>query len=153
MTTNPNDNALKNELSTKTSSSRDSFDQILELSELPPPGPSYYAARRALWLRTPNNNISQQSPPSTSRHKLENLLNTPDAIYNDEVWEGGIRKVWKGLSGGASLKRRLPMNLVIKIIHCAWIRDETWPTGAVAPEPDDVQPSEKILTTCDENRS
>jgi len=26
----------------------------------------------------------------------------------------------------------------IKIIHCAWIKDETWPPGAVAPEPDDI---------------
>ncbi|KIK67955.1 hypothetical protein GYMLUDRAFT_145114, partial [Collybiopsis luxurians FD-317 M1] len=95
---------------------------------------------RALWLKnsTQDSDTPRQSPPSTSRYKLENLLNSPDAIYNDQVWEGGIKKVWKGLSGGASLKRRLPMGLVIKIIHCAWVRDETWPVGAAAPEPDDV---------------
>ncbi|KAF5390634.1 hypothetical protein D9757_002638 [Collybiopsis confluens] len=122
------------------------FQQILEASELPPPGPQYYAARRALWLRkslqksSDDSNVQapRQLPPSTSRHKLENLLNSPDAIYDDQVWEGGIQKVWNGLSGGASLKRRLPMSLVIRIVHCAWIRDETWPVGAVAPEPDDV---------------
>ncbi|KAJ3722402.1 hypothetical protein C8R42DRAFT_554645, partial [Lentinula raphanica] len=106
---------------------------------LPPPGPSYYVARRALWLRCPpdTNATARESSPSVSRNKLENLLSTPAAIYDDEIWESGIHKVWKGLSAGASLKRRLPLNLVIKIIHCAWVRDETWPAGAVAPEPDD----------------
>ncbi|KAJ3932531.1 MAG: hypothetical protein NXY57DRAFT_894009 [Lentinula lateritia] len=138
MTTNRNDNALKNELHIDPLSSQNSFQHILEASELPPPGPLYYAARRALWLKSPDNNTPRQISPSASRHKLENLLDTSDAIYSDAVWEGGIHKVWKGLSGGASLKRRLPMNLVIKIVHCAWVRDETWPTGGVAPEPDDM---------------
>ncbi|KAF9076836.1 hypothetical protein BDP27DRAFT_1209877 [Rhodocollybia butyracea] len=132
-------NGLRNE-DANSLSSHESFEQILEASasELPPPGPSYYAARRALWLNSPDKAISRQLPTSTSRHKLENLLNDPDAPYNDAIWEGGIHKVWKGLSAGASLKRRLPLNLLIKIIHCAWVRDETWPAGAVAPEPDDV---------------
>lgn len=26
----------------------------------------------------------------------------------------------------------------IKIVHAAWLRDNTWPLGAVAPEPDDI---------------
>lgn len=113
MTTNRNDNALKNELHIDPLSSQNSFQHILEASELPPPGPLYYAARRALWLKSPDNNTPRQISPSASRHKLENLLDTSDAIYSDAVWEGGIHKVWKGLSGGASLKRRLPMNLVV----------------------------------------
>jgi hypothetical protein len=28
--------------------------------------------------------------------------------------------------------------LKIKVTHAAWIRDQTWPMGAVAPEPDDI---------------
>ncbi|KAK7470459.1 hypothetical protein VKT23_001884 [Stygiomarasmius scandens] len=118
-----------------------SFEQ-LQSSALQdvPPGPEYYAARRALWLS--NNPASRPSStkPSTSHQKLENLLNTPDAIYNDQVWAGGVRKVWSGLSGGSTLKKPLPMNLVIKIIHAAWVRDDTWPAGAIAPEPDDMLP-------------
>ncbi|KAJ4478309.1 hypothetical protein J3R30DRAFT_3290194 [Lentinula aciculospora] len=145
-TNNRKNNALNNELHGDPYFSHNSFQRILEASELPPPGPLYYAARRALWLKSPNNNNAPRIlPPSTSRLKLENLLNTPDAVYNDELWEGGIQKVWKGLSGGASLKRRLPMNLVIKIVHCAWIRDETWPSGAVAPDPDDILVEEAQL--------
>jgi hypothetical protein len=93
-----------------------SFEQILKEAALPPPGPQHYAARRALWLKEPSNSLPpREQPPSTSmsRRKLENLLNTPGALYNDQVWEGGIQKVWKGLSNGASLKRRLPMSLVV----------------------------------------
>lgn len=26
----------------------------------------------------------------------------------------------------------------IKVTHAAWIRDQTWPMGAIAPEPDDM---------------
>jgi hypothetical protein len=77
--------------------------------------------------------------PSSSRQKLESLLNSPGAVCDDVVWRSGVEKVWKGLAAGGRLKRRLPLNLVIRIIHSAWLRDpDTWPPGAVAPEPDDV---------------
>ena len=26
----------------------------------------------------------------------------------------------------------------MKVVHAAWLRDNTWPAGAVAPEPDDI---------------
>lgn len=26
----------------------------------------------------------------------------------------------------------------IKIVHAAWLRDDTWPSGALAPESDDI---------------
>jgi len=75
--------------------------------------------------------------PSSSRRKLEQVLGAPDALTSDDVWFGSIEKIWKGLGSGGRLKRRLPMRLVIKIIHSAWLRDQTWPAGAAAPEPDD----------------
>jgi hypothetical protein len=60
-------------------------------------------------------------------------------VESEDVWKSGIQRVWRGLLTGERLKRRLPMNLVIKIIHAGWLRDpDTWPPGAVAPEPDDV---------------
>lgn len=93
------------------------FEDLLQASELdlPPPGPSYYAARRALWL-TPRSSPSQPRvlEPSTSRRRLEDLLNAPGAVTSDDVWTGGVEKVWKGLSAGGRLKRRLPMNLVVR---------------------------------------
>jgi len=116
-----------------------SFDDILAAADLPPPGPAYYTARRALWL-TPSPSLHvQPREPSTSRQKLENLLNPPGAVCDERVWKGGVEKVWKGLAAGGRLKRGLPLNLVIRIIHSAWLRDpETWPSGAVAPETDDI---------------
>jgi hypothetical protein len=90
-----------------------SWDAILAASELPPPGPDHYAARRKLWL-TPRH-IVQSSPleSSTSRQRLEKLLNLPNATESDEAWNDGIENVWKGLNAGGKLKRRLPMALIV----------------------------------------
>ncbi|KIM68859.1 hypothetical protein SCLCIDRAFT_1209068 [Scleroderma citrinum Foug A] len=105
-------------------------------SNLPPPGLAHYAARRTLWL-TPTK-VPEHSPSSSSRLRLEQLLSQPGAVHSDEAWKDGVEKVWKGLVGGGRLRRRLPMNLVIKVIHAGWLRDpETWPAGAVVPESDD----------------
>ncbi|KAH8830365.1 hypothetical protein DL96DRAFT_1592612 [Flagelloscypha sp. PMI_526] len=116
-----------------------------------PPGPDYYAARRALWL-SPNPAIArarpQDEPESTSRRQLNYLLSQP---LTDDIWRA-LEKVWKGLAGGGRLKRRLPLSMVIKIIHAAWMQDNTWPVGRVAPEPDDVllNPSPHIHTMSSE---
>ncbi|KAJ7498741.1 hypothetical protein FB451DRAFT_1014494 [Mycena latifolia] len=101
----------------------------------PTDGPDYYIQRRARWL-TPT--VPPRPPePSSSRRKLEQVLSSPDALTSDDVWFGSVEKIWKGLGAGGRLKRRLPMKLVIKIIHSAWLRDQTWPAGTAAPEPDD----------------
>ncbi|KAK7054218.1 hypothetical protein R3P38DRAFT_3343690 [Favolaschia claudopus] len=98
-------------------------------------GVDFYNARRAKWL-TPT--VPPRAPePSSSRRKLEQVLSAPDALTSDEVWFGSVEKIWKGLGAGGRLKRRLPMRLVIKIVHLSWMRDQTWPSGEVAPEPDD----------------
>ncbi|KZP24525.1 hypothetical protein FIBSPDRAFT_668002, partial [Athelia psychrophila] len=102
-------------------------------ASLPPPGPSHYSARRQLWLAQTGRSPPPPAP-STSRERLEELLSMPGAATNDEVWKAGVERVWRGLVTGGRLKRRLPMNLVIKIIHAGWLRDpETWPAGAAAP--------------------
>lgn len=80
-------------------------------SILPPPGPAHYVARQVLWL-TPTK-VAEHSSSSSSRLRLEQLLNQPGAVYSDEAWKGGVEKVWKGLIGGGKLRRRLPMNLVV----------------------------------------
>ena len=137
------------------SSTNTPWDIILAASELPPPGPDHYVARRKLWL-TPQRIVEHPSnQPSTSRQRLEKLLSFPDAAESDKVWNNGVENVWRGLNEGGRLKRRLPMALIvcsyslesstvfmhvmkIKIVHAAWIRENTWPPGAVAPEPDDI---------------
>jgi len=128
------------------------FDDLLAAANLPPPGPEYYAARRKLWL-TPRKGIqktARQPPPG--HRKLEALLNLPDAATNDQVWHGGVAAIWMNMATGASLKCGLPLPLMvgglvclsdiystplqIKVIYAAWLRDATWPAGAVAPDSD-----------------
>jgi len=118
-----------------------SFDEILQSSSLPGPGPDFYAARRCLWL-TPTRGPCVKpatDPPSesSSRQKLEFVLNQPDAIHNQDLWHHSLEKIWDGLSSGGRLKYRLPMNLIVKITHAAWLRDRTWPVGMEAPDSDE----------------
>jgi hypothetical protein len=91
-----------------------SFDQLLTQSQLPPPGPSHYDARRSLWLTPQTHRQAQRdSEPSAMRVKLEQMLSQPGAVDSDEVWNGGINKVWTALLAGAKLKKRLPMEIVV----------------------------------------
>ncbi|KAF8812251.1 hypothetical protein BYT27DRAFT_7182686 [Phlegmacium glaucopus] len=119
-----------------------SFDEILQSSpSLPSPGPELYDARRRLWL-TPRIKPATE-PPSSSRQKLEFLLNQPDAIHNQDLWRHSLEKIWDGLSSGGRLKYRLPMNLIVKIVHAAWLRDRTWPVGMEAPDSDETLNDER----------
>ncbi|KAF8557022.1 hypothetical protein OG21DRAFT_1407998 [Imleria badia] len=103
---------------------------------LPPPGPDHYTARRSRWLAAPDRHTHPPAPQSHAR--LQRLLNHPDP-HSDPVWNRGINQVWEGFKNGSRLKHRLPMSLVIKIIHAAWRRDpETWPPDAVAPDSDET---------------
>ncbi|KAF8592173.1 hypothetical protein K439DRAFT_1283552, partial [Ramaria rubella] len=95
-------------------------------ASLPPPGPAHYEARRALWLAPPA--TPPPAPPSsTARAKLQSLLSREDAVESDEVWDSGVKSVWKGLVGGGRLRRRLPLTMVIKVLKAGWLRDGTWP--------------------------
>ncbi|KAF8969452.1 hypothetical protein BDZ97DRAFT_245240 [Flammula alnicola] len=105
---------------------------------MPEPGPDYYTARRRLWLTPRVNPVTPLAHPP-ARQKLEDLFNQPGAIYSPEAWNNGLEKVWKGLSSGGKLKYSLPMAIIIKIIHAAWLRDKTWPVGMEAPDSDDDQ--------------
>jgi hypothetical protein len=51
------------------------------------------------------------------RVKLEQMLSQPGAVDSDEVWNGGINKVWTALLAGAKLKKRLPMGIVVCVIE------------------------------------
>ncbi|KAJ7068458.1 hypothetical protein C8F01DRAFT_1118253 [Mycena amicta] len=103
-------------------------------------GVDLYNARRARWLTPPSPSEPRPADSdslSLSRRRLEQVLNGP---LTDEVWFGNIQKIWKGLAVGGRLKKRLPMRLVVKLVHAAWIRDNTWPAGAIVPEDDELDP-------------
>ncbi|KAI0772072.1 hypothetical protein BD413DRAFT_548138 [Trametes elegans] len=112
------------------------FEQRLAATTMPPPGPDYFAVRRSLW-RAPLPNHPAQAEPSSSRMRLESLLSEPGALEDDLTWGSGLDKVWHGLVGGAKLRQRLPLALVVKLLQAGWIREGTWPRGAIAPASDD----------------
>ncbi|KAI0307240.1 hypothetical protein B0F90DRAFT_1814022 [Multifurca ochricompacta] len=111
------------------------FTTLLAHADLPPPGPEYFAARRALWT-TPTANSRFDQTPSTSRVKLESLLSQPAALESQEIWDAGLSKVWKGLVGGGRLKNLLPLPAVVKILYAGWRRDGTWPDNATVMDDD-----------------
>ncbi|CDO71372.1 hypothetical protein BN946_scf184908.g130 [Trametes cinnabarina] len=114
------------------------FEQRLAAATLPESGPDHFLARRALWC-TPVLDNPTPTPANASRLRLESLLDVPGAIEDDETWDSGLDKVWHGLVAGARLRHRLPLALVIKILQAGWIREGTWPRGAVAPDSDDPE--------------
>ncbi|KAM5540350.1 hypothetical protein V8D89_005808 [Ganoderma adspersum] len=121
--------------SQSTNTSMSPFEEQLATARMPPPGADYFAARRALWW-APGSNPPSPTEPNPSRGKLETLLAEPAALEDDRVWDAGLDRVSRGLTSGAKLKHRLPLALVIKILQAGWIREGTWPKGAVAPESD-----------------
>ncbi|KAH9938311.1 uncharacterized protein B0H18DRAFT_966539 [Fomitopsis serialis] len=116
-----------------------SFEQRVASAQMPPPGPDYFYAQRSLWWE-PSVTPLQSHEASTSRRKLEDLLNQDDAAESDDTWRAGLGKVYRALTSGARLRKRLPLGMVVKILMSGWIRDGTWPRGGIAPDPDDELP-------------
>ncbi|EMD40883.1 hypothetical protein CERSUDRAFT_62861 [Gelatoporia subvermispora B] len=112
-----------------------SFDDRMARAELPPPGPAYFAARRALWCTSPEN-VPIQTASTFSIPRLEELLAKEDVHENEEYWNAGIKQIHTGLMKGVYLKKRLPLSTVLKVLQCGWIRDGTWPKGSTAPDSD-----------------
>jgi hypothetical protein len=104
---------VSRDTSSKCHTTPNSPNHILAASELPPPGPDHYVARRKLWLTPRQAVVSPPPESSTSRQRLEKLLSSPGAAESDDVWNNGIEKVWNGLNAGGRLKRRLPMALIV----------------------------------------
>ncbi|TFK22349.1 hypothetical protein FA15DRAFT_671648 [Coprinopsis marcescibilis] len=122
--------------SSATTAPRSRFDELLAKSDLPPPGPALYAARRQLWLSPGWERARQPKPQSSSRQKLELVLNQPNLLHNQEAWKK-VDRVWRNLSNGSRLNEGLPMNQIIRIVHAAWIRDGLWPAGLIVLASDD----------------
>lgn len=91
------------------------FEQRLAATDTPSSGPELFHARRAIW-REPAQNPPDPTQPNSSRRRLENIMATPGALESDETWGAGIDRVWNGLVGGARLKHRLPLALVVGVV-------------------------------------
>ncbi|KAK2466111.1 hypothetical protein APHAL10511_001753 [Amanita phalloides] len=107
------------------------FELLLASADLPPAGPAYYEARRQLWL-TPRPITMTLAP---ERH-LESRLALPESYSTSR----SIQDLWKGICSGRKLRNRVPLRLMITIVHTAWIQEETWPKGVVVPSSDEPPP-------------
>lgn len=43
------------------------------------------------------------------------MLSKEGAEEDDLIWSAGVERVWQGLTGGAVLKKRLPLNIVVRV--------------------------------------
>ncbi|KAL1738647.1 hypothetical protein HDZ31DRAFT_50660 [Schizophyllum fasciatum] len=121
----------------------DSFDELLGLTPMPPPGPEFFAARRALWIsdwkKTESKSRTPSTPPSSARQRLEQQTASPDVIYNDQVWAAHLQKIWKSLAAGDRFKYPMPLRIVVRIAQASWLRDNIWPPGMVVASSSDEE--------------
>ena len=112
----PSGNVLSRYSSTDKSSPRLSrFEQLLESTQMPPSGPEYYAARRRLWLKPGWQDTPKARSRSSSRQKLETVLNQSDVLNDDNAWKK-IERVYKNIDGGTRLSEGLPMSLIVRFL-------------------------------------
>ncbi|TFY74634.1 hypothetical protein EWM64_g9377 [Hericium alpestre] len=124
-------------LSSTSTTPPTNFEEVLASQpSLPEPGPSYFEARRALWLTRPPA-LPPRPPSSTPLLSLEEILRRPGALQSDEVWDGGLAKISKNLLGGGRTRRPLPVQVVLKILYAGWVRDGTWPEGMIPADESD----------------
>ncbi|KAG9081692.1 hypothetical protein FRC06_005447 [Ceratobasidium sp. 370] len=107
-------------------------------SESAPPtsGPEFFEWRRHQWRNArPKAGESTQAPPdSTSHARLETVVTTPGYEYNDMIWNTYLKNVNERLKGGVTLRKPLPLWVVIRILRVGWMRDGTWFGPGGAPE-------------------
>lgn len=107
----------------KSSPQLSRFEQLLESTQLPPTGPEYYAARRRLWLKPGWQDAPKPRSQSTSRQKLETILNQSDILNDDTAWKK-IERVYKNIDGGTRLSEGLPMSAIVCSIQgLQWLDD------------------------------
>ncbi|KIL70183.1 hypothetical protein M378DRAFT_156252 [Amanita muscaria Koide BX008] len=116
------------------------FDQLLAAENLPPPGPAYYEARRQLWL-TPHPQRTAVAPRTNfcRRRKLEKLVVVPEQQKDSDQYCETIRGLWKAICSSKRFNDRVPLRLMISIVHATWQQDETWPKGAIVHSSDEAQ--------------
>ncbi|KAF8607795.1 hypothetical protein BDV93DRAFT_603570 [Ceratobasidium sp. AG-I] len=111
----------------------------LDSSGQPTSGPAFFELRRKQWRNAqPKEGTSASNPArdSTSHARLETVVTSPGYEYNDSVWNTYLKSVNERLKGGVTLRKPLPLWIVIRVLRAGWMRDGTWfGPGPVAPEP------------------
>ncbi|CAE6427846.1 hypothetical protein ACGC1H_000746 [Rhizoctonia solani] len=113
-------------------------DQAGSSADSAPPtsGPAFFELRRRQWLAAqPNATSDQQSQPtsdSSSHARLEAIVSSPGYEFDDAIWDTYLSNVNERLKAGITLRKPLPLWIVIRVLRAGWMRDGTW-YGPSAP--------------------
>lgn len=104
----------------------------------PTTGPEFFEQRRAQWRMAQPKSTPTPSPTtdSTSHARLEAVVSTPGYESDDVVWDTYLKSVNERLKAGVTLRKPLPLWVVIRVLRAGWMRDGTW----FGPNPPPIQP-------------
>jgi hypothetical protein len=115
-------NQLPTDLESGGTSPRASLDaeqknlsEAISGSSLPTSGPEFFELRRKQWCNAQPKETNQapQTPDSTSHARLETVVNSPGYEYDDTIWETYLQNVNERLKGGVTLRKPLPLWIVV----------------------------------------
>ncbi|KAF8759591.1 20S proteasome subunit beta 3 [Rhizoctonia solani] len=120
----------------------------------PTSGPEFFELRRRQWLAAQPSTTSDQSsrpaPDSSSHARLEAIVTSPGYEFDDAIWETYLKNVNDRLKAGITLRRPLPLWIVIRVLRAGWMRDGTWygpsPSPAGPIETSSAMPETPALT-------
>jgi len=124
------------DLPTPNESEEFSPSEPLDISTVPTSGPAFFELRRKQWSSAQPKDGAQApkpTPDSTSHAHLETVVTSPGYEYNDSIWDAYLKSVNERLKGGVTLRKPLPLWIVIRVLRAGWMRDGTW--FAAVPEP------------------
>ncbi|ORX36565.1 hypothetical protein BD324DRAFT_452149 [Kockovaella imperatae] len=129
-----------------------------QMTNIPSYGVDFFEHRRKLWLAgkaypqptsselpltytvtamdpQPKSFVKSISRETPSIQRLDRLLQNERAIGDKSTWDNGVSRVWSMLDCGRHLSTPIPLNLVIKVLRCSWVRDGTWTIDPVTKRP------------------
>ncbi|CAE7232027.1 unnamed protein product [Rhizoctonia solani] len=119
----------------------------------PTSGPAFFELRRRQWHTAQPNTTPDQPPraaPDSSSHaRLEAIVSSPGYEFDDAIWDTYLANVNERLKAGITLRKPLPLWVVIRVLRAGWMRDGTWygPSAPVGPaETSSAMPDTPALT-------
>lgn len=94
-------------------------------------GPAFYARRRASWITGEHRKTAavdaRVDQASTALERLEEVLNRPGVVEDDDVWESYLKSIHSKLVGGTRVRkgmllsyavRPVSLDLIIRVVIC-----------------------------------
>ncbi|QRW16078.1 20S proteasome subunit [Rhizoctonia solani] len=105
----------------------------------PTSGPEFFELRRD------NGSLHSLAQPQTNP-----IVTSPGYEFDDAIWDTYLKNVNDRLKAGITLRRPLPLWIVIRVLRAGWMRDGTWygpsPSPAGPIETSSAMPETPALT-------